>query len=183
MRAVFIAFAVTNSLLIAATAIVGAMVDGERFFALHFALGLVTTLVVCLAHCVVLTYFMATSKMIALAVADARLDPALARAAADNKLRAIRVLMPAVLLVLAAAITGGYVTRNESRSNIHLLIVLAASGFQWWAWRVEYHLILCNGRSMDETFEAHRKCSRPSPDSPAASTPLRTDHRQPGSLT
>ena len=88
MKAVVIAFFATNALLLAGTAVFGAMVSAEHYFIEHFALGLATTLFACLCHCVVFTYFMATGKMIVLAVEDASLDPELALEASRLKMRA-----------------------------------------------------------------------------------------------
>src|SRR5690242_5066005 len=76
MKPAFISFTVTVTLLMLATALTGTWVQGDRWFAQHFALGLMTTLFTCLCHCVVLIYFMATGKMMRLAVEDILLGPA-----------------------------------------------------------------------------------------------------------
>ncbi len=170
MKAFFTAFALTTCLMMAATAVVGALVREETYFDLHFAFGLATTLVTCLCHCVVFTYFMATSKMIGAAVEDAGLDQDWGRRAMRNKFRAYRVLMPAILLALVAAVSGAWATNVAGRADVHLIAVLVSMGFQLFAFKGEYGAIVENGTLMDQVFEAHARVKRARPEAHRASS-------------
>lgn len=160
MKAFFIAFAMTATLMLVASALMGAMVRGETYFDLHFALGLATTLFICFCHCVVFTYFMATSKMIGVAVEDAELDLDWRRQAMKNKVRAYRVLMPAIVAALAAAVSGAWATNAAGRSNVHLALVTVSVAMQLIAFRSEYAAIVVNGALMDSVFREHERAKR-----------------------
>jgi hypothetical protein len=157
MKAFFIAFALTAMLMMVTSALVGAMVRGEAHFDLHFALGLATTLFICFCHCVVFTYFMATSKMIGVAVEDAALEAGWTRRAMRYKMRAYRVLMPAVAAALVAAVSGAWATNEAGRSDVHLALVMASMAFQLIAFRAEYAAITDNGALMDDVFREHER--------------------------
>lgn len=167
MKAVFIAFVITDSLLMITTAVVGALVDGDAQFALHFALGLVTTFLLCLTHCIVLTYFMATHKMIALAVEDAGLDRSTTAEASRLKFRAIMTLMPALAIGLGAAFSGGWVTNQTDTTQAHLVLAILCIAGQYAAWPVEYRLISANGALMDRTFAQHEVSQQKPPQQPS----------------
>jgi hypothetical protein len=155
MRPIFIAFVVTACLLLGVTAVIGARVEGLRWFDYHFAFGLVATLVLCFVHTVVFAYFMATSKMMKLAVEDAELDSQLFERARACKARAFRTIMPAIMMVLAGAFTGAWTTDRPEHHVVHLAAVVISAAVQCAAWRVEYGLITDNGRLMDEVFKRH----------------------------
>jgi len=157
MKAFFIAFALTATLMMTATALMGALVHGRVHFDLHFALGLATTLFLCFCHCVVFTYFMATSKMMGVAVEDAGLDVDWTRRALRNKMRAYRALMPAIVIALVAAVSGAWATNDEGRSNVHLVAVMVSMAFQLVAFRWEYTAIVNNGTLMDQVFREHER--------------------------
>ncbi|GMV95672.1 MAG: hypothetical protein AMXMBFR83_00430 [Phycisphaerae bacterium] len=152
-----IAFVVTASLLLIATGLVGSMVDGPAYFDHHFAMGLVTALFVCLGHVAVFTYFMATGKMIKLAVEDAALPVELFERARRDKERAFRAVMAGIILVLSAALSGGWVTYRPEWSRLHLVMVLAASAGQLAVWWIEFDAVSGNGRLMDEVFDRHAR--------------------------
>lgn len=160
MKAFFIAFALTAMLMMLASALMGSMVWGDTYFDIHFALGLATTLFICFCHCVVFTYFMATSKMIGVAVEDAGLDANWTKRAMKNKMRAYRVLMPAILLALVAAVSGAWATNDAGRSSVHLALVMASVAFQLLAFRSEYAAIVQNGLLMDSVFREHERAGR-----------------------
>jgi hypothetical protein len=155
MRSVFIAFIITATLLLVATGTLGAMVEGGRWFDHHFALGLVATLFICLGHCVVFTYFMATSKMIRMAVEDAGLESKLFEQARCLKLRAYRALMVGIAMALAAAFTGAWVSQRSDAASLHLAAALASSATQLAVWYLEFMAVVENGRLMDLVFERH----------------------------
>lgn len=169
MKPAFIAFAVCDTFLIIITAIVGVYVQGDLYFRQHFALGLMTTFFTCLCHCVVLTYFMATGKMIRLAIEDAPLDQNLAIGARQSqrlKLRAYAVLMPAIVFALLAAFSGAWSTVETKRAMLHMIVGIVSSAVQFWAFFKEYTLIDENRRVMNATFERHHKV-KPGGTSPA----------------
>ena len=163
MKTAFSAFAITITLLMIATAIIGAQVRGDIWFAQHFALGLMTTLFTCLCHCVVLAYFMATGKMMRLAILEAQLDPLLAERAQRLKIRAYAVLMPAILAALLAAFAGAWATINPARARVHLVLALLSMFVQLGVFLREYTLIDANGLLMDDVFQAHGR-AKSSPD-------------------
>jgi len=157
MKAAFIAFAVTDLLLMSAAALSGLRVVGDEWFVEHFSLGLTTTLVTLFCHCVVLAYFMATGKMIRLAVEDAGLDPGLFHRAMRYKMRAYAALMLGILLVLTAAFTGGWVSIEPAREGWHRAAAFICLGMQAIVMSFEYTLIWANGRLMDIVFELHHQ--------------------------
>jgi hypothetical protein len=171
VKQAFLALAASNIILMVATAVTGWMVVGVNWFVEHFALGLMTTLFLCLAHCAVLTYFMATSKMIRLAVEDAGLPMRLSGQAQDLKRRAIVVLMPAIAAALAASLAGGWATVNPAGATLHMLIALASAAIQIAAFWHEFNLIAANGRLMDAVFEQHQAAKSPSQGPPPPSGP------------
>jgi hypothetical protein len=160
MKAAFAAFAITLTVLMVVTTIVGVQVRGDHWFAQHFALGLMTTLFTCLCHCVVLAYFMATGKMMRLAVEDARLDAALDVRARSLKLKAYATLMPGILLALLAAFSGGWATVDPARAKTHLMVVILSIATQLAAFLREYVLIAGNGRLLDDVFARHEAQKR-----------------------
>ncbi len=160
MKPAFIAFAACVTILIIITAIVGGCVQGDLYFPQHFALGLVTTFFTCLCHCVVLTYFVATGKMIHLAIEDAPLDQQLADFARQHqrlKLRAFAVLMPAIIFALLAAFSGAWSTVEANRAVLHLTVAIFSGVIQLAVFVREYILIDENRRVMNATFERHDK--------------------------
>lgn len=161
MKSVFVAFVLTACLMLTASGVVGGLITGPRYFDYHFALGLVTTFFACLGHTVVLTYFMATGKMIKLAVEDAALDVELFQQARALKRRAFRAVIGGIIMLIGAALAGGWVTYRPEWSELHLGLALVASGAQLAAWWVEYAAISANGRLMDEVFRRHAGKSPP----------------------
>lgn len=157
MKPAFIAFAVTLALLTVATAVAGWFAQGaDTSFLLHFALGFVTTLLTCLCHCVVLAYFMATGKVIRLAVDDAKLDPTLLAHAQQLKLRAYAWLMPAILVALLAAFAGGWATIHPDRTPLHLYAAITSALFQCIGLTRLYTCIAANGRLLDRVLAQHQ---------------------------
>ncbi len=155
MRTAFITLAVTVTLLMIAAAVLGAQVEGDRWFVQHFALGLMTTLFTCLCHCIVLAYFMATGKMIRLAFEDAALNLPHVQSAQRLKSKAYAVLMPAIAFALLAAVTGAWATIEPARAPAHLVLVLLSILAQLAAFYREYTLIDANARLMDDVFPPH----------------------------
>ena len=157
MKAVFIALASTTMLLIAASATLGGLVDGSRYFPHHFALGLVTTFFTCLSHCIVFAYFMATHKMITLAVQDASLDTAWPIDAQRYKRRAFRMVIIGVVMALLAAFSGAWCTINPARATVHLILAIASTLGQIISFAKEYAIISANARLMDQVFDSHSR--------------------------
>ncbi len=160
MKPVFLAFAVTCMLLALTAGGTGLAVEGERSFAFHFAIGLIATLGLCLSHCVVFTYFMATSKMMTLAVSDAGLDPSLVVECRRLKLRAYRRALAGIVAAMVAAFAGAFTTDNPGWSRLHLAAALLSLGVNAYVFAGEYLLISVNGRLMDRVFEEHDRQSR-----------------------
>jgi hypothetical protein len=116
--------------------------------------GALATIVCCAVHCVVFTYFIATSKWLAHAVTVKRLDAALVAPTRSFKAQAF----PAALLAMAStcvaafvgAATFGYALRPayHHASAVACLLVNAAVAF------VEYRAIARNGRLIDQVLAA-----------------------------
>ena len=157
MKTIFLVFAATATLLLVVTAVFGVMVDHDRYAEHHFALGLLSTLFVCLCHCVVFTYFIATHKMIMAAVEDASLDDNLARQALGNKMRAYRMVMPATGLALLAVFSGGWASINPHRVTVHLITAGVAFLWQLVAFRQEFAAIAENGALIERVFAEHER--------------------------
>jgi hypothetical protein len=161
VKPAFLALAASNVALMVATATTGWLVEGDAWFVQHFALGLMTTLFLCLGHCAVLTYFMATSKMIRLAVEDAGLNILLAARAQYLKRWATSILMPAILMALGAAAAGAWATINPARATVHLVIALGSAVSQLLAFWGEYRLINANSALMNTVFQQHQATKLP----------------------
>ena len=160
MKAAFIAFAVCDTLLIIVTAFVGGWVKGDAYFRQHFALGLSTTFFTCLCHCVVLSYFAATGKMIRLVAEDAALDPQLLDLTQRHqrlKMRAYAALLPAIILALLAAFSGAWATLEAQRGMLHFAAAMSSGGIQLAVFIWEFTLIAENGRVLDATFARHEQ--------------------------
>lgn len=160
MKPAFLAFAVTCMLLTLAAGGAGLAVEDERGFAFHFAVGLIATLGLCLCHCVVFTYFMATSKMMILAVDDAGLDPARVVEVRSLKLRAFRRAVTGIIAAMVTAFAGAYATDHAGWTRPHLAAALLSLGVQAVVFTGEYRVIAANGLLMDRIFGEHDRQSR-----------------------
>jgi uncharacterized membrane protein len=112
------------------------------------------TLMLCIAvHCVVFTYFIATTKWIQHAVSVKGLDDAFAAPARSFRRRAFGAALASMLMVFLTAVLGAAVDTRLAAGVWHHLLALAAFGVNLGAAGVEYVAIAGNGRLIDRILE------------------------------
>jgi hypothetical protein len=121
----------------------------------HMLVGAAATLVCCGVHCVVFTYFAATSKWVQHAVLVKGLDAALSTPTRSFKAQAFPAAMAAIATALLAAFSGAAadVYRGNAQSWHHTLVLLAL-GVNLLAAGIEYRAIVRNGRLIDTVLTA-----------------------------
>lgn len=110
MRLIFAILALTDLLLLGVTAVVGLMVEHDRWFFQHFALGVLSGIYTCFVHVVAFTYFVVVLKIVRQAVLDGSAPAAVAEEFARDKSLALRFAMVAVLATLITVGLGALVT-------------------------------------------------------------------------
>jgi len=111
--------------------------------------------IVCAAvHCVVLTYFMATSKWVQHAVSVKKLDINLTRPTRSFKAQAYPAAIAAILLVFIAAFTGAATASYQIRPTLHHALAIATLAVNLIVAYFEYRAIARNGRLIDEILAA-----------------------------
>ncbi len=158
MRFSFLLLAGANLLLLAVTAVVGLLVDGDAWFFQHFALGLLSAIYTCLVHVLVFTYFVVSLNVARQAVAQSRADPALLPAVHAGKSRALRAALAAIGATLVASGLGAIITEPSlARAwhvsvEAHLLSAFALIGVNFFAFVVQYAEIDRNVRRFEAAF-------------------------------
>ncbi len=169
MTRIFAALLVSYLLLVSAAASAGFLADGNRWFAVHFALGLFTTLYTCGVYCIVLTYFVITGKMVKQAVLTSGLDPELINSAQQPKGRVVRLTALGVAAALCTALLGAWANVAEAvpdRHTWHLVAAMLAVMVNGAAFTLIYQAICDHGRLVDTVF-AKLNDKRPTAAQPA----------------
>jgi amino acid transporter len=124
MLRIYYALLLCYVLLFSGAFIAGLFVDGRDSFALHFGLGLVATLFTCLAHCIILVYFIITGKLVKQAVDKGHLDPDYIPTTQRIKGRISILIALGFLATLAAAMAGALIDNPEQpygqRGTMHM---------------------------------------------------------------
>ena len=157
MRSCFIALAGSVVALYALSFIVGLMVDGERFFVVHFALGLCAVVFTLLTHCVVMTYLIASGKMVRIAVEATGLDLDYIVQTKELKAQTFPFMIGAILLLLAMVLFGGAATDRPGVSTFHLIAALLAAAYNTFTFVVEYRIITRHAALNTDVFAQHNR--------------------------
>jgi hypothetical protein len=151
----FLGVTIFNLLCLAITASLGyvVMLRGPALGPYHQLAGVLATLACCAVHCIVFTYFAATSKWIQHAIDVKHLDPKLATPTRSFKAQAFPAALAAMSVVFLAAVAGAITFNYGVRPIWHHVMALLAIGVNVWAATVEFRAIKQNGRLIDELLE------------------------------
>jgi hypothetical protein len=122
-------------------------------YVVHFVLGLVAVLFNLMVHCLVLTYFLGTGRLVKEVTLAYQLpDERWARPTRDLKRKNTPGAILAMLLSIALAAAGEGDRHDLWPWWIHLLLGCAALLLNLWVFRVEYRHIAINGRILNEVI-------------------------------
>ncbi len=153
MTRIFITLASVNIV-----AFVAAFVSGllstpadDSAYVVHFVLGMVAVLLNLLVHCLIITYFLGTGRLIKEVTIVYQLpDDRWARPTRDIKRSNTPLAILAMLTSIAAAAAGEADRHHVWPWWIHLVLACAAFLITLWVFRVEYRNIAINGRILEE---------------------------------
>ena len=156
MQRILVALVISYVIVISAAMALGFWVHDAPSFALHFALGMFSTLLTCLIYCVLLTYFVITGKMIKQAVLKAHLDHDLIRQSQRPKSWIVRLTALGVAVTIAAALLGAWANVSADpaapRVAYHMIAECFAVICNLAAFGVCYQLTCKNARLADHVF-------------------------------
>jgi len=115
----------------------------------HQLFGILSTIVSCAVHCVVMTYFMATSKWVQHAITVKHLDASLAVPTRSFKAQAYPAALAALLTVFITAFAGAATASYETKPTLHHVLALITWAINAIAAVFEYRAIQRNGRLID----------------------------------
>ena len=116
----------------------------------HMLAGAMAVLLCIAVHCVVFTYFMATSKWIQHAVTVKSLSADYTGPTRSFKAQAFPAALGAILAVFITAMFGAAVDNHMVATTWHHLLALGAFGVNLGAAAIEYSAIRRNGRLIDQ---------------------------------
>jgi hypothetical protein len=126
----------------------------EDAYLVHFILGLSAVLCALLIHCLVMTYFLGTGRLVKEAcLAYSLPDADLPRRTRDIKRSNTPLAIVAMLVTIAAAASGEADRHNAWPWWIHLVLVAATLAVNLWAFVVEYRNLRANIVILDSLFE------------------------------
>ncbi len=164
MIPLFLGLTALNLLCLSTAGALGYAYGGTDRGQWHMLVGATATLVCCAVHCVVFTYFTATSKWVQHAVLVKGLDPALSTPTRSFKAHAVPAAMAAIAMGLLAAFSGAYVDayRFHGASGApHRYLVWCALAVNVGAAFVEYRAITRNGRLIDTVLGKIQQTAAP----------------------
>lgn len=154
MIQLFIALSIANiACLLAATGL-GYLAGAGGQIGYHTLGGVSATLVCVAVHCVVMTYFMATTKWVRYAVALKRLDPSSAEPTRSFRAQAFPAALLAIAFVFLAALLGVLTDAYDLRPIWHHIAALLAIAANIVATFFEGRAIRRNGRLIDGILSA-----------------------------
>jgi len=128
----------------------GAPPANETAYVVHFVLGLLAVLSNLLVHCLIITYFLGTGRLIKEAtLAYGLADERWARPTRDIKRDNTPKAILAMLLSIAVAAAGEGDRHNVWPWWVHLVLAVLAVAVNLWFFRVEYRNVTLNGRLLD----------------------------------
>jgi Ni/Fe-hydrogenase subunit HybB-like protein len=150
MVPLFLALTAVNLLALCGTAALGYGVsNGHAWSSYHQLAGVLSTIVCCAVHCVVFTYFMATSKWVQHAVTVKRLDDTLVTPTRSFKALAFPAAIAAMFAVFLAAVVGAATFSYQLRPIYHHVSALLAIVVNAIVAMVELRAIRQNGALID----------------------------------
>ena len=155
MLRLFLALTFFNLLCLFITSTLGYGVSsGHTWSAWHQLSGALSTLICCAVHCVVFTYFIATSKWVRHAIVIKNLNPAMAAPTRSFKAQALPAALIAMTIVFITAVTGAATFSYRIRPTIHHVLSIAALATNIICALFEYRAIARNGRLIDTILAA-----------------------------
>ena len=150
MIVLFSSITILNLLcLIAATALGYAGIRSAATSQWHQLFAIFAAIVACGVHCIVMTYFMATSKWVQHAITVKHLDAKLAESTRSFKAQAYPAALLAIFMVLISSFAGAATAGYEMRPTIHHALALATLLVNLLAAIFEYRAIARNGLLID----------------------------------
>ncbi len=162
MAAVLAMLAVTQILMMLVTAGVGLAVNSPRIYFFHFTLGLLTALLTVLVHCIVLTYFIVTGKLVKTACEKGNLDREYMERSLRMKTRTMIMLSVALLLIVALVASGAFAALEWNRNAdelgaqlavTHFTLMIVACLVNAWVFLLEYQWISRNSALLRHVFD------------------------------
>jgi hypothetical protein len=158
VKLIFLILAGGDALLITVAAVVGLLVEGERFYFQHFLLGLMAALYNCLFHVIVFTAFVVCGRIVREAVDRGATDAETVAAVLAGKSRVLRYAMLGIIWTLATAALGAIVTEPGAAAawgvstRWHLVAGLGMLPVNLIAMTGEFVEVDRNGRLFERAF-------------------------------
>ena len=150
----FVILTVINLLCLLGTAVLGyGNSVASEWSGYHQLAGALATICCCAVHCVVFTYFIATSKWIQHAVSVKNLPTTHVEPTRSFKAQAFPAALLAMLSVFAAAVSGVITFSYRINPRIHLFVTIAAVVINGVVALIEYRAICRNSALIDGILE------------------------------
>jgi hypothetical protein len=160
MIRLFLALTVLNVLCLSITTFAGYSVSsGHHWSSYHQLAGALSTIICCAVHCVVFTYFTATSNWVQHALLVKNLDLALAMPTRSFKAQALPAALIAIAVVFVTAVTGAATFSYRISPTTHHILALLSLATNIVCAMFEYRAISRNGRLIDTVLAAIDRCS------------------------
>jgi hypothetical protein len=154
MIPLFLSFTLFNLLLLGETTALGyGVMLGRGWGNFHQLCGALATLVCCAVHCVVFTYFIATSKWIQHAVTVKRLDESLTTPTRSFKAQAFPAALLAMTIVFITAVVGAATFSYGIRPIVHHSLAIASLAANIVCALIELRAIRRNGELIDRILQ------------------------------
>jgi hypothetical protein len=151
MIPLFTGITLVNLIALAATCALGyAVRTGQDLGPYHQLAGVLATLACCATHCIVFTYFMATSKWLQHAISVKGLDRALADPTRSFKRAAFPAALVAMCITFIAAASGAITFSYRIAPPWHHTLAMTAFAINVIVAVIEYRAIARNGRLIDD---------------------------------
>jgi len=128
--------------------------SGRDWAAYHQLAGALAALTCVAVHCVVFSYFIATAKWIAHAVAVKHLDPRMVLPTASFKAQAFPAALAAMAIVFVTAVVGVATISYQINPIWHHGLAIASLVVNLLAAAVEYRAITKNGELIDRILKS-----------------------------
>jgi len=161
MKRIFAVLAGSNGLALIAALAVGllsklrdsAVHPEDSTYLVHYVIGLLAALGTLLVHCLVITYFLGTGRLVKeVTIAYQLPDERWARPTRDLKRGNTPYAILAMLVSIACAAAGEGDQHQIWPWWIHLILAIATLGFNGWVFRIEYRNICANSIILDEVM-------------------------------
>src|SRR5947207_4679718 len=147
MLPLFLALTLFNLLCLSITTALGYGVShGHPWGQWHQLAGAISTIICCGVHCVVFSYFIATSKWVRHAIVVKNLEPTLITPTRSFKAQAFPAALIAMALVFVTAVAGAATFSYRLRPTTHHVLALLSLATNAICAFVEYRAIAGNGR-------------------------------------